>query len=89
MSSMIVELISEISAHLWRGKWDAYQKILLPDPAVKPEKNVRHHDGQDKERSARLPRIHNREPFLFHSSNVLPWVNHFAVPSWWVSQATL
>ena len=36
-----------------------------------------------------MPRIHNKDPFSFHSWNVLPSINHPAVPYWWTSQAVL
>ena len=33
------------------------------------------------EKDIRFPWIHKRDPVTFQFSNVLPWVNHSAVPS--------
>lgn len=47
-----------------------YQRILLPDPAVKPKESIIMNTKYKMERT--VPRIQSREPFFFHSSKVLP-----------------
>jgi len=50
---------------------------------------INNHKGYEGGRNIRLPRIHNKDPFSFHSWNVLPSINHPAVPPWWISHTVL
>ncbi len=88
MSSMTAELIDKINSYRWSSQGITYHRMILPDPAGKQAKLLIMKDEKLSD-CARLLRIQSRKLLFFHSLNVLPWVNHIAVPSWWVSQAML
>jgi len=53
--------------------------IVFPDPAKKSE-IIKQWKKDVKEGHARRPFTHKTEPVDFHWANVMPWVNHVAVP---------
>jgi hypothetical protein len=56
--------------------------MLFPEPAtiVRNDQYMRDYEGTE---GVRLPWIHNKDvvDLDFHSTNILPWKNHVAVPS--------
>jgi len=86
---MIAELKTTLVPYN-KNRWEAaYQRILFPEPAEIQEKTLTVMKGRQEGRSLRLPRIHNNDPFSFHSLNLLLWMNHVAVNSCWMSRAVL
>jgi hypothetical protein len=63
------------------GLGTTYQKMLLPDPAEKEVDYLLVTLLAQDRTCVRIPRTHNKEAFIFHSSNLLSWVNHIADPS--------
>jgi len=55
-----------------------YEIIVFPEPAMDQKLSARWKEGREK--CARKPFTHKREPVDFQFAKVLPWVNHVAVP---------
>jgi hypothetical protein len=62
------------------GKRNCAPQDAFSGTRCKIHESFNKYEGRKGERSVRFPRTHNNEPFLFQSWNVLPWINHVAVP---------
>lgn len=88
ISSMIAELISEFNLYDRNSLGSYVPKDTFARPCCETG-GIRNREYHRIKWNARFPRIQSRESFFFHSSKVLPCVNHIEVPSWCVLQAIL
>ena len=83
MSWMIAELVGNVSSSEVSPTNDHKPEDTFPRTRYDDPKLFIIWKDMENQRGARFPCIHNKDvaDLDFHSSDILPWKNHVAVPS--------